>query len=89
MQRAMIAIRYAVFLVAFWFAAAAAARQAVGSEIVLSRPWIAAPPPGAAAAAGYVSIANDGETADRLLSAAAGFAGGDRASRRLHRREGT
>ncbi len=74
MHDAMTVVRRAGFPAVFWVAVAAA-QEVPDGGVVLSRSWIAAPPPGAATAAGYLAIANDGETADRLLSVSAGFAG--------------
>lgn len=46
----------------------------IGS-IEIEHPWTRATPPGAAVGGGYVEITNDGDTADRLVSATADIAG--------------
>jgi len=43
-------------------------------ELSIDHPWAAPPPPGAPTVAGYLSVTNDGEQADRLLGATAAFA---------------
>ena len=50
------------------------AHDYVVADLHIIHPWIAAPPPGAVAAAGYVAIANDGTTAERLIGIEADFA---------------
>ena len=42
-------------------------------DLTIDHPWVAPPPPGAPNVAGYLSVTNDGERADRLLGATAAF----------------
>ncbi len=49
--------------------APAHAQDYTAGEIVLSDPWTRATPPGARTGGGFVTIANTGDTADRLVSA--------------------
>ncbi len=60
---------------------AASAHDYAAGAISIIHPWIAEPPPGAPVAGGYLTIANDGDTADRLVEVMADFA--DRSQ--LHR----
>jgi len=55
-------------------ALSASAHEFTLGELTLDHPWIAEPPPGGPVAAGYLTITNDGEHADRLVSIHAEFA---------------
>lgn len=55
--------------------AAVAEEAARVGDVIVERAWTRATPPTATVAAGYMTIRNVGETADRLIGAEAGFAG--------------
>jgi periplasmic copper chaperone A len=57
-----------------FFAAGMASAETVGS-ITVENAWSRTVPSGSSVAAGYLSIRNDGDEPDRLLSASASFAG--------------
>lgn len=65
----------AAVLCAAAFALPAAAHDYAADALSVTHPWIPAPPPGAPVAAGYLTIANDGHEADRLVAVRADFAG--------------
>ena len=65
---------FAVALLIFAVQPAFAHEYKIGS-IEIEHPWARATPPGAAVGGGYVEITNDGDTADRLVSATAEIAG--------------
>jgi copper(I)-binding protein len=68
----------ALFVVLGVLLAAPALSLAVKAEpasIAVENAWARATPKGAQVAAGYLTIKNDGEEPDRLVSASAGFAG--------------
>ncbi|HWJ75379.1 MAG TPA: copper chaperone PCu(A)C [Kaistia sp.] len=54
---------------------AAAAHQYKIGAIEIGHPWSRATPPGAKVAGGYLTLTNDGDTADKLVSATAEIAG--------------
>ena len=56
------------------FGGAALAHDLRVGDLELGHPWIAEAPPGAPTAAGYLDIANQGETPDRLLAVRCAFA---------------
>lgn len=53
----------------------ASAHEFKAGQIEIDHPWTRATPGGAKVAGGYVSLKNNGETADRLVSATAEIAG--------------
>ncbi|MCX5512494.1 hypothetical protein C3941_04645 [Kaistia algarum] len=65
---------FAAALLLFSAQSAFAHEFKIGS-IEIEHPWTRATPPGAAVGGGYVEITNDGDTADRLVSATADIAG--------------
>jgi len=55
-------------------AAPALAQEAKAGDIVIQKPWARATPKGAEVGAGYLTIRNNGATADRLTGGSADFA---------------
>ncbi len=55
-------------------AAAAGAHEYEAGEIDIDHPYVPAPPPGAPSVAGYLTLANTGDTDDVLIGASADFA---------------
>jgi copper(I)-binding protein len=68
----LLALAVASFLAAF--AGAACAQTTKLSALEITDPWIPVPPKGAHVAAGYLTIANKGSAADRLVAVSATFA---------------
>lgn len=70
-------IGIAVFAAALVFVPAQAvlAHEFKTGSLEIEHPWARATPPGAAVGGGYVEIRNEGDTADRLVSATAEIAG--------------
>lgn len=72
---ARIGLYLAVILAALGGAAAQTSdRTTAAGNLIIDTPWTRATPGGSKVAAGYMTIINRGETADRLLSGASGIA---------------
>ena len=67
-------LRFLALAGAIVFAAGMVSAETVGA-LTVEKAWSRAAPSGSTVAAGYLSIRNDGDEPDRLLSASAPFAG--------------
>jgi len=65
----------AAIAAALFTALPATAHEFKAGSLEIEHPWSRATPPGAKVAAGYVTIENSGDSADRLVSATAEIAG--------------
>lgn len=65
----------AMALAAVFGLGAAAAHEFKAGALTIEHPWVRLPPPGADTAGGYLTIANSGAEADRLLSVSSDIAG--------------
>lgn len=59
----------AVVFLAFGIGGASQAQMPAANSIVVEQPWARATPPGAKTGAAYLTVVNNGTTADRLLGA--------------------